>query len=73
MYRTKDESGVSGTGKVLEGIIFESGSCVVSWLTSLSSLGVYNSYQHFLRIHVFSHATNGSIIVFDDDGHQERY
>lgn len=73
MYRSNDESGVSGTGKVLEGVVFESGSCVVSWLTTLSSLGVYNSYQHFLKIHVLSHPTNGTIIIFDDTEVQERY
>lgn len=72
MSRSNDESGVSGTGTILEGTIFESGACAVSWLTSRSSIGIYNSYKDFIHIHVLSHPTNGTIIKFED-GVQESY
>lgn len=72
MTRSNDESGVSGTGEVLEGVVFKTGACVVSWLTATSSLGVFNTYDHFLKVHVLSHPTNGTIIMFDD-GVKETY
>jgi hypothetical protein len=72
MIRRKDESGVSGTGVVLEGAIFSSGSVVVCWLTQHSSIGIYRSYQEFLKVHVISHPTNRTRIEFDD-GKVEEY
>ncbi len=31
LVRTEDESGVSGTGYVAEGVIFSNGWCVLRW------------------------------------------
>jgi hypothetical protein len=33
LERVEDESGVSGVGRVAEGVIFSSGWCAVTWLT----------------------------------------
>lgn len=72
MVRGNDESGVSGTGLVLEGVIFDSGTCVVSWLTATSSIGIYKTYNEFLKVHVVSHLTNQTTIKFVD-GQTEHY
>lgn len=61
MIRHFDETGVSGTGVVLEGCIFDSGQVVVHWFggtAGCSSIGIYNSYDDFLNIHVRSHPSN---------------
>lgn len=77
LYRGKDESGVSGEGKVLEGVIFEDGLVVARWVApdAPQSTVVYDcsgkegekpttGFQKLLAIHVQSHPTNNSVIEF---------
>lgn len=72
LIRQSDESGVSGTGLVLQGIIFNDGTVAVRWCTENAgqSSTVYgpengtSGWQKFLSIHVLSHPTNGTVIVF---------
>ena len=45
MYRLEDESGVSGTGLVAEGVQFETGKCVVGWLTDIHSVAIYDRME----------------------------
>ena len=63
LYRAKDESGVSGTGKVLEGFVFSDGTVTVRWCTkdAPTSTVVYATWQDFLDIHVLSHHNNVTI------------
>lgn len=49
--RTKDVNGNSGVGLVAEGIQFSSGRVVLTWLSPLSSIAVYDSIQDVVRIH----------------------
>jgi hypothetical protein len=51
MVRTEDETGVSGTGIVAEGVQFANGWCVLSWLTRYSSIGVYPNIEEVILIH----------------------
>lgn len=66
MIRGGDESGVSGTGKVLEGVQFSDGTVVVRWLTQnqASSTAVYDSFESFNSIHILSHPTNKTRIIW---------
>lgn len=66
MIRGADESGVSGTGKVLEGVEFSDGTVVVRWLTEkqASSTAVYGSMRDFELIHIESHPTNQTRIIW---------
>lgn len=68
MHRGNDESGVSGTGKVLEGVVFSDGPCVIRWVTELNgrSEARYDSFASFVDIHINSHASNKTKIVFSD-------
>lgn len=68
MFRGNDESGVSGTGKVLEGVVFSDGPCVVRWVTELNgrSEARYDSFASFVDIHINSHASNKTTVVFSD-------
>ena len=68
MHRTHDVSGVSGTGLVLEGVLFSTGVVVVHWLTPppRGSISVFDSLDQFLAIHVQPHPDNQSMIVFED-------
>lgn len=66
MTRAADESGVSGTGKVLEGVVFRGGKTVVQWCVEgkPNSTVVYDSFEDFKYIHVDSHPTNGTEFIW---------
>lgn len=75
IIRVGDESGVSGTGRVLDGFVAHNGKVVVFWRTDLpdsesthghSSIGIYDSFKAFKLIHIDSHPDNGTKIVWYD-------
>lgn len=51
LLRKEDETGISGTGVVAEGIKFTNGKCAMNWLTSVSSVAVYDSMVELVQIH----------------------
>ena len=68
VIRQADQSGVSGTGKVAEGVIFEGGFCVLRWCTKHgpNSFAFYGSFADFLQVHGHSHPGNGTKILYSD-------
>lgn len=62
-YRREDETGVSGTGPVVEGVQFSNGWCVLRWISDKSSLGFYQSIQEVEAIH--GHGGKTEIVVHD--------
>ncbi|HVM41385.1 MAG TPA: hypothetical protein VM618_11480 [Acidimicrobiia bacterium] len=68
MRREHDASGVSGTGIVLEGVLFSTGVVVIHWLTPppRGSISVFDSLDQFLSIHMVPHPENHSALVFED-------
>lgn len=71
LVRKNDESGVSGTGRVLDGVVFHTGQVVVCWRTDIeaskhgySSLGLYESWDAFSFIHIDSHPENETVVVW---------
>jgi len=63
IIREGDESGVSGLGHVLDGVIFDDGTCVVRWRTKLPSTAIYPSFKDFKAIHIDAHPENKTIIM----------
>ena len=51
LRREEDESGVSGTGTVAQGVIFDNGKCALTWLTKYTSIAVYESIELVIAIH----------------------
>lgn len=51
LYRAEDETGISGTGVVAQGVLFDNGRAVLSWLTEHTSVAVYDSMEHLVAIH----------------------
>lgn len=68
MCREHDASGVSGTGCVLEGVLFSTGVVVIHWLTPppRGSISVFDSMEQFLSIHVAPHPDNHALLTFED-------
>ncbi len=74
LIRHVDQSGVSGTGRVLDGVVFHTGQVVVCWRSDISadkpgysSLAIYDSWDAFLHIHVHPHPPEASEIRFDTE------
>lgn len=67
MIRRADESGVSGIGKVLEGVVFADGVTVIRWCVKdkPNSTAIYESFEAFELIHITSHPTNETQLVWD--------
>lgn len=68
MRREFDVSGVSGTGIVLEGVLFSTGVVVIHWLTPppRGSISVFDDLEQFLSIHVRPHPDNRTVLRWDD-------
>jgi hypothetical protein len=66
LQRNEDETGVSGTGRVAEGVVFSrTGMAVMHWLTHYESIGVYPSIEELIAIH--GHAGR-TVVVFEEEG-----
>ena len=74
MYRNKDVKKVSGSGWVLDGVLWHNGKVTVCWRTDISldtkvkvsSIGVYDSLEDFLKLHVDIHPKSGTEIEWLD-------
>ncbi len=71
LIRCFDETGVSGTGRVLDGVIFHTGQVVICWRGDLcevnpgfSSIALYPSWEAFEHVHIKPHPENETIVVF---------
>lgn len=51
LHRDKDEGGISGTGVVAQGVIFDNGWCSLLWLTEHTSAAFYTSIEEVIAIH----------------------
>lgn len=51
LQRIEDESGVSGTGYIAEGVQFTDGTCALRWRTQYKSTAVYENMNDLKAIH----------------------
>ena len=74
VYRTADETGVSGDGIVIEGVRMATGQCVIHWLypPPRGGIAIFDSMDDFIKVHIKPHPVNKTIITFDD-GEQMRF
>ena len=49
--RDVDHSGISGTGRVAQGIAFDDGVCAMHWLTDYRSTAIYPDIDTLVAIH----------------------
>lgn len=52
LNRGQDTVGVSGTGRVLEGVLTESGRVMVEWITPYKTVAIYDTLEQFVALHV---------------------
>ncbi len=65
LNRIEDETGISGTGVVAEGVEFDNGWCAVCWLTETTSAAIYPlGIESVEKIHGHNGKTQ---IVFEEN------
>lgn len=60
LQRSEDATGVSGVGKVAEGVVFSNGWCALTWLTENTSVAFYPSIETLEAIH--GHHGNTAVV-----------
>jgi len=72
--RQNDEGGISGTGVVIEGVLFATGQVVLHWLSPspIGSISIFASIDDFKKIHAAPHKENKTIITWSD-GRQDSW
>ena len=72
--RQSDETGVSGTGVVIEGVVLATGQCIVHWLypPPRGGIAIFDSMNDFIKVHIEPHPGNKTIITFQD-GEQQTF
>ena len=63
LKRTQDPIGISGCGKVCEGILFSNGKVCLCWVNHPSSIVVHENIENVLAIHCYGGFTE---LVYDD-------
>jgi hypothetical protein len=51
LNRVEDETGVSGTGIVAQGVVFDDGTCVLRWLTATPGTTVFADIEALKAVH----------------------
>lgn len=51
LVRESDETGISGTGHIADGVIFTDGTCALRWRSEYRSTALYGSFTDLLKIH----------------------
>jgi|TARA_Y100000310_G_C20680475_1_gene815616 hypothetical protein len=72
--RQRDESGVSGEGVIIEGVVLGTGQCLVHWLypPPRGGIAIFDSMTDFIKVHIEPHPSNKTIITYQD-GEQDHY
>lgn len=66
VVRRADETGVSGTGTIVDGIVFPSGECVVRWRGPTPCVTVWPSFDAFKSVHIDPHPLNKTEVLWFD-------
>lgn len=67
MQRLDDQTGVSRTGRVLEGVLWQNGEVTVQWRPPHCTYGHYHSLEEFKIIHVDCHPSCNEIVWIDEE------
>lgn len=63
--RVEDESGVSGTGLVAEGVEFDDGFVAMRWLSNKASVTIFANIKHLKDLH--GHGGKTKVVWVDPD------
>lgn len=64
LRRYADATGVSGIGRVAEGVVFSTGWVALTWLSEVTSVAFYPSIEAVEHVHGHNGLTQ---VVYEDD------
>lgn len=67
LHRDQDDSGVSGTGMVAEGVEFSHGMCALTWLSQFHVVNVYANMRALEEVH--GHGGKTRVVFLDEGAH----
>ena len=67
IIREKDYSGVAGIGRIVEGVLFPDGRCVLQWRKPISSLVLFESLDELLKIYLHAHHGCNRLVFVDPE------
>lgn len=67
ILREHDATGISGTGRVLDGVIFHTGQVVVCWRSTHESITVFKDWTAFEGVHLNAHPENRAQVIYLDE------
>jgi len=68
LLRIEDIHQNSGTGVCAEGVEFSNGKCVMTWLTPISTVTVFENVLNIVSLHGHGHCT---LLIWDDEEHSQ--
>ncbi len=67
LNRVKDETGISRTGRVLEGILCQDGQVIIQWRPPMTSIAIYKDFKTFMAVHVDCHPSCSTVEWLDPE------
>jgi len=71
LQRDEDSSGVSGTGRVADGVEFDNGQVAMTWKSEYPSITVFQSISIVEKLHSH-HGQQKTKVVFVDPLHEDQ-
>ena len=62
LNRLKDITGVSGNGKVAEGVVFDNGKVCLMWIVGIESIVIHESLENLIK--VAGHDGNTQVVYY---------
>lgn len=68
LVRPHDITGISGTGLVMQGVVFSDGRVAARWVTEgrPRSTVLWDDFASWYDVHVAPHPENESVVLFED-------
>jgi hypothetical protein len=67
LNRVKDETGISRTGRVLEGVLCQDGQVIIQWRPPMTSVAIYKDFKTFMAVHVDCHPSCSTVVWLDQE------
>jgi hypothetical protein len=61
LERQGDITGLSGTGRCLEGVLWQNGKVTVQWRPPLATIAIYDDFETFEKLHVHGHPSSNVV------------
>ena len=65
LKRTEDPTGLSGTGRVADGVEYSNGLCTLTWKSEVPTITVFTSISNVRKLHTHNGQHDTKIVFID--------